>query len=320
MPYQVTDVKLDGLRLLDLWAGEQVWVEERRATHQLVRWDLVAVRLIRGAAGGLVIEGMPYLYPVGSKEVLLRNLRRSHREFKRSAPLATLADFFGRVTPLFHHFWLETVSFRPLPKLVTAEGDSLIFARAIFDVRDREALLAALDNHPDLHREDDDDSYAWFEDTPEFKRGLGRFAIEKDRLVLETQSKERVERGRAFVESLAGNAIRFRLVEYEDPERAMKRVARSPGRASEADQVPPEVSAQVVGEFYEQHYRRWLDEPVPALGNRTPREAARLKTGRPKLVALLQEFENMAARQRLEGRPAYDFGWMWGELGLERPG
>jgi hypothetical protein len=84
--------------------------------------------------------------------------------------------------------------------------------------------------------------------------------------------------------------------------------------------VPPEVEAQVVGEFYEQHYRRWLDEPVPALGNRSPREAARLKTGRPKVVALLQEFENMAARQRLEGRPAYDFGWMWGELGLPRPG
>jgi hypothetical protein len=23
-------------------------------------------------------------------------------------------------------------------------------------------------------------------------------------------------------------------------------------------------------------------------------------------------------RERLEGRPAYDFGWMWGQLGLER--
>ena len=47
--------------------------------------------------------------------------------------------------------------------------------------------------------------------------------------MLETQSKERVERGRAFVESLAGDAVRFRLVEYEDVERAMERVARSPG-------------------------------------------------------------------------------------------
>jgi hypothetical protein len=30
--------------------------------------------------------------------------------------------------------------------------------------------------------------------------------------------------------------------------------------------------------------------------------------------------ENLSARERLEGRSAYDFGWMWGELGLERPG
>ena len=42
--------------------------------------------------------------------------------------------------------------------------------------------------------------------------------------------------------------------------------------------------------------------------------------GFPKLVALLQEFENASARDRLDGRPAYDFGWMWSELGLERPG
>ncbi len=318
--YQVTDVKLDeGLRLIDLWTGEQVWVQERLGTSQLVRWDLLAVRLMRGAHGALVIDGMPYLYPVGNKEVLLKNLRRFHRDFKRRAPFAGLTDFFRRMSPVFHYLWLETVALRPLPKLVTAEGDPLIFARAIFDIVDREALLAALDNHADVHREDDG-SYAWLVDTPTFRRGLGRFVVDKSRLVLETQSTERVDRGRAFLEALAGGAIRFRLVEYEDPERAMERVARAPEPAAPGDRVPPEVEAQVVGEFYEQHYRRWLDEPVPALGNRSPREAVRLKTGRPKVVALLQEFENMAARQRLEGRPAYDFGWMWGELGLERPG
>jgi hypothetical protein len=28
----------------------------------------------------------------------------------------------------------------------------------------------------------------------------------------------------------------------------------------------------------------------------------------------------MSARGALDGRPAYDFQWMWRELGLERPG
>jgi hypothetical protein len=144
--------------------------------------------------------------------------------------------------------------------------------------------------------------------------------LERDRLVLETTSEQRVERGRKLLESLAGDAVRFRLVEYEDPERAMERVASSPGRQDTGDAVPPEIQATLVTEYYEQHYRDWPDQPLPALGNRTPRDAARLKRVRPKLVALLQEFENMSARERLDGRPAYDFAWMWGELRLERPG
>jgi hypothetical protein len=74
----------------------------------------------------------------------------------------------------------------------------------------------------------------------------------------------------------------------------------------------------VLGKFYEQHYRNWLDEPVPALGNRTPRYAACLKTVRPKLIALLKDFESHAERQRRSGQIACDFTWMWRELGLSR--
>ena len=53
---------------------------------------------------------------------------------------------------------------------------------------------------------------------------------------------------------------------------------------------------------------------------RTPREAAGLKSARPRVISLLKAMENMAERDRREGRPAYDFGWMWAELGLDRPG
>jgi hypothetical protein len=319
--YQVTDVKADeALRLIDLWTGEQVWVRERLGTAQLVRWDLLAVRLMRGADEELVIDGRPYLYPVRVKDMLLRNLKRVHRDMKRASPFVELppAEFFKRIGMLFHHCWLEWVALRPLPTLVTAEGDRMIFARAIFDVRDREALVTAFARHPDLEAEDD--GFAWTEEAPSFRRGLGHLVLEGDRLVLETTSERRVERGRAFVESLAGDAVQFRLVEYEDPERAMERLASSPEQDDAREKVPPEIQATLMADYYEQHYRDWPDQPLPALGNRTPREAACLKRVRPKLVALLQEFENMSARERLEGRPAYDFGWMWAELGLPRPG
>jgi len=70
--------------------------------------------------------------------------------------------------------------------------------------------------------------------------------------------------------------------------------------------------------FYDRHDRSWPDTPLPALGDPTPRVAAGLEAVRPRLVALL-DFESQAERLRRAGRPAYDFGWLRGELGLERP-
>jgi hypothetical protein len=94
---------------------------------------------------------------------------------------------------------------------------------------------------------------------------------------------------------------------------------RAPAPAKdEITESPPEAQAEMLGEFYERQYRKWLDEPVPALGNRTPRHAARLKTVHPKLIALLKDFESHSERQRRSGEVAYDFGWMWTELGLNR--
>src|SRR5262245_21983480 len=64
----------------------------------------------------------------------------------------------------------------------------------------------------------------------------------------------------------------------------------------------------------------WLDEPLPALNGRTPREAAGLKSARPDVIALLKDMENFSARERLEGRIGYNFRWMWSELEIKRPG
>jgi hypothetical protein len=36
--------------------------------------------------------------------------------------------------------------------------------------------------------------------------------------------------------------------------------------------------------------------------------------------SFFKDLESHAARDRLAGRPAYDFGWMWADLGLDRPG
>ena len=327
-PYEVQAVRLDeGLDLLDLWAKKRVRVRERLATRQLVQWDVLAARVVLGPDGEPILDGSPYLYPASGKDLILRVLRRLGRSLRGKLPRRDEATFFKSIGMVFHDLWLELVARRPLPTSVTAEGDEVVLCRAVFDVRDRAALEAALANHPELERQDDG-SYAWLAEKADeagFRRGFGTFVLEKGRVALETMSRQRAERGRALLEAAAGPAVAYRATSSESVARALDRRRARPGArdrrpARPVDEVPPEVAAEIVQAFYERHYRGWLDEPLPALGGRTPREAAGLKSARPKLIALLKDMENLSARERLEGRPAYDFGWMWGELGLPRPG
>ena len=223
----------------------------------------------------------------------MKELKSLHRRFRRQVP-GDDVDFFKRFGRVFFLWWIEYVVLASRLQLRTAEGDEMVFATAVFDVRGREALDRALATHPDLDRQDDG-SYAWFEPggSEEFRRGLGWFVLDEGRVVLETTSKPRAERARE------------------------RRPAKPP---RESDAVPPEVEAEILGGYYDKHYRAWVDTVLPALGGQTPREAARSKTGRPKVIALLKDMESLSARERLAGRPAYDFGWMWGDLGLDPPG
>jgi hypothetical protein len=67
----------------------------------------------------------------------------------------------------------------------------------------------------------------------------------------------------------------------------------------------------------DQHYHRCLDEPIPALDNRTPRQCARNKAGRKKVTEWLKQLENNELRRALEaGQEPYDSSWMWKELKL----
>jgi hypothetical protein len=48
---------------------------------------------------------------------------------------------------------------------------------------------------------------------------------------------------------------------------------------------------EALGGFIEQLEERWIDEPVPALGGLTPRQAARTPKARTELDELLRDFE-----------------------------
>lgn len=67
-----------------------------------------------------------------------------------------------------------------------------------------------------------------------------------------------------------------------------------------ADKLPPEIRGQALSKFYQLHYMNFLDIPVPALRDATPRQAAADPVLRPLLVELMKDHLVMLEQRRRE--------------------
>ena len=101
------------------------------------------------------------------------------------------------------------------------------------------------------------------------------------------------------------------------PEMMARRAAEAGGDEGGGAALPPDAAREIVQRTLEQHYRSWPDEEVPALGGMTPREAVEDPEGRARVVALLRDFEERQASAP-EAMRGFDFGFLWGELGLDQ--
>ena len=143
---------------------------------------------------------------------------------------------------------------------------------------------------------------------------LGTLELKGRRLSLEANSVARSERGRALLGPVLAGLVGQPLTERLDLEQMLAAERPPP----EPSGLSPEDERALVRQGLDDHYRRVLDEPIPALGGKSPRAAAKTPKGREKVAAWLKMLENHSAK-----RPAadplgeYDFGWMWRELGVE---
>jgi len=91
-----------------------------------------------------------------------------------------------------------------------------------------------------------------------------------------------------------------------------------PTSAPASPELSPEQRRSIVHQSMDKHYRRMLSEPVPILGNRSPRKAVKTEAGRERVVAWLKTLENHSANIADQNDPmaTYDFSWLWVELGV----
>jgi len=131
-------------------------------------------------------------------------------------------------------------------------------------------------------------------------------------LVLETMSRERHERGKQLLEGSLGALIAHGEDSFDSFDAAFR--GRGERSLHPPEHVPGPEELALVGEYLQGHYRRWLDEPLPALGGKTPRDAARTDRGRLQVEELLKDIENTSLA--IPGGDAVDFDALRRELAV----
>lgn len=77
-----------------------------------------------------------------------------------------------------------------------------------------------------------------------------------------------------------------------------------------------EDSRKELVDIMEQHYLRWVDEKIPALDGKTPKEAVLTPEGQVQVSNLINDWENMQLREPNTQFP-FDFNKLRSVLGIE---
>jgi hypothetical protein len=147
----------------------------------------------------------------------------------------------------------------------------------------------------------------------------GQIALTAGSIRASVNSVKRARKIRGLIEKRLGRDVLYLRQTIESAE-ALVDPSRRDAPAGLAEPAAPAVGSTPEGRAYldelnRRHWQAWLDQTVPALGNLTPRAAAKKPLGRERLEALLTEY---AWRQSASPDNAihFDEKWTRTELGL----
>ncbi|MGF1608876.1 MAG: hypothetical protein ACFCUQ_05740 [Kiloniellales bacterium] len=345
------------ITLRDLLAGgEPVVVDERMGSRSAALWDRVMARVLPFGDRHCLSSAILPFKPDAAEAVLerfdelLKSLRREARKAGRKSGEEipddeTLRDFLlHQMAPVLTQEWLihaYEAATAPPPTLLNTDGEAVVWASLRYPLRAAvEQLVERLDRSLVLTRHGDELSWDWVRSDPApqvtaapqpadpeseirilTRNQLGQtvlatLRIEQDALLLEANSRERAESSRGLLAEMLGDMI-GEAEAFERPIEATEDSAEPEEEGAAVLDLTPGEQAELVKTFLDDHYGRVLDQPVPLLGGKSPRQAARNKKSRSAVVNWLKQLENHEQRRaKAAGQPTYDARWLWAELGL----
>lgn len=292
--YRVSEVRPPLFVLSDVLSDHQAEIIDGHAAAQLQVEQVLPFRIGEAA-------GHRFVIPVGPP------LNR----FDLDAAVAFLEHRFGsctsedlqqkpqRLGALWG--WVLQRAKGPGPRMQNTDGDPLRLQVATFEVADWNLLQRALAARADVEGDDDGESWTWVrrDGGPGGAGGntiLGELERVADELLVHVNSEARLAAVRDWVEAVGGVTF-VRAREEAMPDDVLGAGGRRSLAAREIEPSGEELAH--FQEMFENRCMQWLDEEIPALGGRTPREAVRDAEGRKAVLRLIRSWGDPAGMKGL---------------------
>ncbi len=302
--------------LRDVLTGSDHTVQERSGSQYVHPGDILFGRVVAVDQVKMFIGLAPYVIPPAFKVELIELRNR----LKAGKPEITEADIeVGEVE--IRRVYLETdYHLYRSPAVCNTDGDPLEQHKLVFQIDSPETVLAKLaslsiteseeeilrnaryNKDIRLQKADWDWSRLGHKQSPGMSNTvLGHLSIEGRKLTVLVNSAERAKKIREIIEKRLSAGVRLKMDEITPfrPQEAWT-AAQEPERQAPSSQEAlmqnPEIQ-KVLAETMRSHWEGWVDMKIPALGQRTPREAVRTADGREAVEALLIDFERGKAIQ-----------------------
>ncbi len=187
------------------------------------------------------------------------------------------------------------------PRLSNTDGEPIVFHELSWRIGgDGQPDVAAVDaslREAGLDRNDGDDPPRWTlvrDSANQPRTNIATLRLEDDVLVVEVNSDERAEEIALLIDEALPTATY--IGEESRPVEEMMRdhdpSSTPPMPPTEPDMNDPAIREAVMKMMHE-YEERWIDDSIPALGGRSPREAVKDPVGREEVVQLIATFPDL---------------------------
>ncbi len=294
------------LTLKDVLTGEQTKVMEATASEMLQIGDILLGRIVT-VDHVSILMGLSSIAIRPSFKSQIIHLRNQIRKMDGPVIQKVLQIHSYDIRDLYLR--LYNAMTQPF-ELTNSAGEPLLFHTLKFKIEDPhdafqklQSLAGDQDSLESATQKADFDAdhriekiiFPWFDkDAQGQDTVFGQITIDHDALLVEVNSALRAEQIQSEIESRLGSSAQYLETQTHDPETLWPEEGED-WPDQEAFQEDLDTMAEdpqslaYLQQVISDHWHGWIDEKLPALGGKTPRQAARTEDGREAIEAILLE-------------------------------